>query len=168
MYYCIPRQNYTNMVIVHSAKGSTWKNHKYIKKIQGRYYYAKDKIAEAKDKFIWEHGGKESKEFTEAANLYNLARDTNRWAELNQSKRPSYREQAKRISYEKKAYDRMKKAQAAYEKTPLNKYYTMRDNVKKTVSNAVNAAKKAGSMVSKKATSLYKKGQSFLKKIFNW
>lgn len=30
--------------ISHSAKGTTWKDHKYIKKINGIYYYAKDKI----------------------------------------------------------------------------------------------------------------------------
>lgn len=29
-------------VIIHSAKGSTWKDHKYIKKKDGTYYYPKD------------------------------------------------------------------------------------------------------------------------------
>lgn len=29
-------------LIIHSAKGSTWKDHKYIKKIDGTYYYPKD------------------------------------------------------------------------------------------------------------------------------
>lgn len=32
--------------LTHSAKGSTWKDHKYIKKINGVYYYAKDRIKE--------------------------------------------------------------------------------------------------------------------------
>lgn len=30
--------------IAHSAKGSTWKNHKYLKKIGDRYVYAKEQI----------------------------------------------------------------------------------------------------------------------------
>lgn len=29
--------------LAHSAKGSTWNNHKYIKKENGRYYYADEK-----------------------------------------------------------------------------------------------------------------------------
>lgn len=29
--------------LAHSAKGSTWEKHKYIKKENGRYYYADDK-----------------------------------------------------------------------------------------------------------------------------
>lgn len=28
-----------NIVLLHSAKGSTWENHKYIKRINGTYYY---------------------------------------------------------------------------------------------------------------------------------
>jgi hypothetical protein len=35
--------------IAHSAKGTTWKNHKYIKKINGVYYYAKDAASKAKE-----------------------------------------------------------------------------------------------------------------------
>jgi hypothetical protein len=31
----------------HSAKGSTWRNHKYIKKENGRYYYPKDESSNA-------------------------------------------------------------------------------------------------------------------------
>lgn len=38
--------------LMHSAKGSTWKNHKYVKKVNGVYYYAKDKVTEAKDKVV--------------------------------------------------------------------------------------------------------------------
>jgi hypothetical protein len=34
--------------ICHSAKGTTWKNHKYIKKINGVYYYAKDTASKVK------------------------------------------------------------------------------------------------------------------------
>lgn len=30
------------MVLVHSAKGSTWDNHKYIKRVDGTYYYPND------------------------------------------------------------------------------------------------------------------------------
>lgn len=29
----------TNQILVHSAKGSTWEDHKYVKKIDGVYYY---------------------------------------------------------------------------------------------------------------------------------
>lgn len=29
----------TNQILVHSAKGSTWDDHKYVKKIDGVYYY---------------------------------------------------------------------------------------------------------------------------------
>lgn len=29
--------------LAHSAKGSTWSKHKYIKKVNGRYYYADEK-----------------------------------------------------------------------------------------------------------------------------
>lgn len=29
----------TNRILVHSAKGSEWENHKYLKKIDGNYYY---------------------------------------------------------------------------------------------------------------------------------
>lgn len=36
--------------LMHSAKGSTWKNHKYIKKVNGVYYYAKDKVSKAAGK----------------------------------------------------------------------------------------------------------------------
>lgn len=31
------------MVIAHSAKGTTWENHKYIKVLNGRYIYSNDK-----------------------------------------------------------------------------------------------------------------------------
>lgn len=31
--------------LFHSAKGTTWKNHKYIKKEDGRYYYPGDKVS---------------------------------------------------------------------------------------------------------------------------
>ena len=30
------------MVLIHSAKGSTWKHHKYVKKVDGTYYYPGD------------------------------------------------------------------------------------------------------------------------------
>lgn len=45
------RQSYRNSLI-HSPKGTTWKNHKYIKKIDGRYIYesVKDKARFAGDK----------------------------------------------------------------------------------------------------------------------
>lgn len=35
-----------NGEIIHSAKGSTWKKHKYYKKENGRYYYINDQGAE--------------------------------------------------------------------------------------------------------------------------
>ena len=31
-----------NTVLAHSAKGTTWKNHKYFKKVGNRYYYSHD------------------------------------------------------------------------------------------------------------------------------
>lgn len=34
--------NINNCQIIHSAKGSTWDDHKYIKKVNGVYYYPKD------------------------------------------------------------------------------------------------------------------------------
>lgn len=33
---------YQPVIIVHSAKGTTWKKHKYLKVIDGKYYYADD------------------------------------------------------------------------------------------------------------------------------
>lgn len=39
-YVCI---NSGDEYLAHSAKGSTWKDHKYIKKEGGRYYYADEK-----------------------------------------------------------------------------------------------------------------------------
>lgn len=33
----------------HSAKGSTWKNHKYLKKVNGRYYYSQDELKTVSD-----------------------------------------------------------------------------------------------------------------------
>lgn len=48
-----------NVYIIHSAKGSTWKNHKYIKKIGDVYYYTKEQLAKAgkaiSDTSIYEH-----------------------------------------------------------------------------------------------------------------
>jgi hypothetical protein len=35
---------------MHSAKGTTWKNHKYIKKIEDRYYYTKESLSNALNK----------------------------------------------------------------------------------------------------------------------
>lgn len=32
--------------IMHSPKGTTWKDHKYIKKINGVYYYTKNKLSQ--------------------------------------------------------------------------------------------------------------------------
>lgn len=45
--------------IMHSPKGTTWKDHKYIKKINGVYYYAKDKISD------WNQKREEEKAFQE-------------------------------------------------------------------------------------------------------
>lgn len=36
--------------IMHSPKGTTWKDHKYIKKVNGIYYYAKDKVSDWNEK----------------------------------------------------------------------------------------------------------------------
>lgn len=44
--------------LTHSAKGTTWKDHKYVKKINGVYYYAKDKIKEKQH--LWEEQKKEN------------------------------------------------------------------------------------------------------------
>jgi len=59
-----PSMTYSD-VLQHSAKGSTWKKHKYIKKIGDTYVYAK-KAAEYKKR------GKEAK--TKFENLHNIAR----------------------------------------------------------------------------------------------
>lgn len=32
----------SNLILQHSAKGSTWKKHKYIKRVDGTYYYPKN------------------------------------------------------------------------------------------------------------------------------
>lgn len=165
-YYRSNPNNYTNMVIVHSAKGSTWKNHKYIKKINGVYYYAKDKVKEATDRLAWEAGGKEAREYSDAANLYNMTKDANRWASNAAGVKPSGHEVAKRYNNEQRAYKRYTAAKKAYEKTPLYKYNSMKSSVKNAVSRAVSSAKKAGSTVSKKASSLYKKGSSAIKRLF--
>lgn len=54
----IQNHNRTNYII-HSAKGSTWKNHKYIKKLNGIYYYTKEQLAKAgkaiSDTTLYEH-----------------------------------------------------------------------------------------------------------------
>lgn len=167
MYYHKEKSNNTNMVIVHSAKGSTWKNHKYIKKINGVYYYAKDKAERAIDEFVWNAGGKEAREFSDASHLYNMTRDANRWASNAAGKKPSNHELAIRRRNENMTRARYESTKRAYEKTPLYKYNTMKSGVKKAVSRTVNSAKKIGSMASKTATNLYKKGSSALKKIFS-
>lgn len=41
--------------IYHSAKGSTWKNHKYLRKEDGRYYYSSKEYA---DEYRSNNGGK--------------------------------------------------------------------------------------------------------------
>lgn len=54
-YVCI---NSGDEYLAHSAKGSTWKDHKYIKKEGDRYYYAdtKGKVTKPGDMSAGEHG----------------------------------------------------------------------------------------------------------------
>lgn len=51
--YLAFRQSYRNS-LMHSPKGTTWKDHKYIKKIDGKYIYkeAKEVVSSAGEKVI--------------------------------------------------------------------------------------------------------------------
>jgi hypothetical protein len=52
IYFVGPTSDITkkNDYLMHSAKGTTWKNHKYIKKIEDRYYYTKESLSKALNK----------------------------------------------------------------------------------------------------------------------
>jgi poly-gamma-glutamate capsule biosynthesis protein CapA/YwtB (metallophosphatase superfamily) len=46
-YVIAPSYLETKNTLTHSAKGTTWKDHKYIKKINGVYYYTKEELSNA-------------------------------------------------------------------------------------------------------------------------
>ena len=64
-----------NVFIVHSAKGSIWEKHKYVKKLNGNYYYPVGyKLGRTIDSLDKESGSK-SEDSTEKERTYDLTDD---------------------------------------------------------------------------------------------
>lgn len=144
--------------LYHSAKGSGWKNHKYVSKktINGkvRYFYGNNGASKSKEGYSdfgdW-FGSDEADELTKSG--LRLAFAKNSYEDALKSKKTALGETSTlkaKYTLAKKDYDKKK---AAYDKTPMGQ-------IEQVGTEAAKAVKKGASWVkkqAKKAVATYKR-----------
>lgn len=132
-------------VVEHSAKGSTWKKgHKYIKKVNGKYYYKKDDKNKSKAKtpmvtaneLHWqtnEHGVPEDHSKIRSA-TWKILRESRDKAKQKKVL-DAYKGAGKELS------NKVKKTSRDNNKNPVEKVQTNRRK-KKKINDTVNSVKK--------------------------